>query len=118
MSRICTWISGSYRKGESTLVVAKEASEAHESMKDTIQDDCFGVDVELQNINEFVFISKYTCNDHTNISYKMRKVPVQMQGESSVPSKKGKENGFAKDQIDDSLFKHMGRFYDICDAIN
>ena len=41
---------------------------------------------------------------------------MQMEGESSVPSKKGKKKGSGKGQIHDSFSKHMEIFYDICDG--
>ncbi|KAH7673989.1 hypothetical protein IHE45_08G042200 [Dioscorea alata] len=62
----------------STLTAAKAASEAHESMKNMVQYNYFDVDVELEDMSEFIFISKNAYNDSLNGSYKRRKVPLYM----------------------------------------
>ncbi|XP_039140395.1 uncharacterized protein LOC120277602 [Dioscorea cayenensis subsp. rotundata] len=97
-----------------TLTAAKAASEAHEAMKNMVEDDYFSVDIELEN--ECVFISENACDDSSNASCKKSKAQEKMQGELSVPPKKQKKQRSTKDPIDDSFSKHMERFYDICDG--
>ena len=43
-------------------------------MKNMIQDDYFGVDVELENINECAFILENAGDDSSNASCKRSKV--------------------------------------------
>ncbi|KAH7665638.1 Myb/SANT-like domain-containing protein [Dioscorea alata] len=66
----------------STLAVAKASFEAHEEMKNMVEDDYFGVDIELEN--ECVFISENACDDSSNASCKRSKAQDKMQGESSI----------------------------------
>lgn len=84
-------------------------------MKNIVQDDYFGVDVKLENINKSVFISKNVCNDSSNGPYKKKK---DANANISVPFKKGKKKGSTKNPVDDIFSKHMERFYDIYDGTN
>ncbi|KAH7666093.1 Homeobox-like domain-containing protein [Dioscorea alata] len=97
-----------------TLAAAKSSFEAHEAMKNMVEDDYFGVDIELEN--ECSFISENACDESSNASCKRSKAQEKMQGESSVPPKKQKKKGSTKDPTDDSFSKHIERFYDICDG--